>query len=127
MNFIIAQIIGIFGSASSIIAAQMKEKKKYLLFYALSYALFIVNMLLLKAYSGAINCFILMILTLIASKFENKKMPIGLLIIFSIIILIGNIITYSNIYSLLPAIASYIYLFILVSKKMPQIRQALFY
>ena len=122
MSFWIAQIIGILGSGAAIIGAQMKDKKKYLLFYALSYCFFVINMILLKAYSGAINCFILMILTLISSKFEDKKIPNWLIIIFTIAILVGNVITYKNVFSLLPAIASIIYLVILMSKSMKKIR-----
>ena len=43
MSFWIAQIIGILGSGAAIIGAQMKDKKKYLLFYALSYCFFVSN------------------------------------------------------------------------------------
>ena len=124
MEFIIAQIIGIIGAGLAMIAAQMKEKNKYLLFYAMSYGFFVINMILLKAYSGAINCVILTILTLISTRFEEKKFPTGLAIIFGIVILIGNVITYKDVFSLLPAIASYIYLFILLSKSMKMIRKS---
>ena len=124
MEFIIAQIIGIIGAGLAMIAAQMKEKNKYLLFYAMSYGFFVINMILLKAYSGAINCVILTILTLISTRFEEKKFPTGLAIIFGIVILIGNVITYKDVFSLLPAIASYIYLFILLSKNMKMIRKS---
>lgn len=124
MEFIIAQILGILGAGSAIIATQMKDKKKYLLLYAISYAFFIINMVLLKAYAGATNCFILMILTIISSKYEKKEMPRWLMAIFAVIILIGNYITYKDIYSLLPAIASYIYLIILISKNMKVVRKS---
>ena len=123
MEFILAQIIGVIGAVFAMIAAQMKDKKKYLIFYAISYGFFIINMILLKAYSGAINCLILTILTLISTKFEKKKIPNLLIVIFAIVILIGNIITYSSIFSLLPAIASYVYLMILVSKNMKFVRK----
>jgi len=124
MEFIVAQIIGIIGAGLAIIATQMKNKNKYLICYALSYAFFIINMLLLKAYAGAVNCFILMLLTIISTRYEKKKFPNWLLIIFIVVILIGNIITYSNIFSLLPAIASYIYLIILLSKNMKVVRKS---
>lgn len=123
MEFILAQIIGVIGAVFAMIAAQMKDKKKYLIFYAISYGFFIINMILLKAYSGAINCLILTILTLISTKFEKNKIPNLLIVIFAIVILIGNIITYSSIFSLLPAIASYVYLMILVSKNMKFVRK----
>ena len=121
MEFIVAQIIGVIGAGLAMVAAQMKEKKKYLIFYAISYGFFVINMILLKAYSGAINC---AILTIISTKYEKKKFPIWLAILFGIIILIGNIITYNNIFSLLPAVASYIYLFILLSKNMKMVRKS---
>ena len=123
MQFIIAQIIGIIGACLAMLAAQANEKKKYLFIYALSYMFFVINMILLKAYSGSINCIILTLLTLISTKYENKKFPIGLAVFFSVVILIGNVITYNNIFSLLPAVASYIYLFILLSKNMKTIRK----
>lgn len=124
MEFIIAQIVGVIGAGLAMIAAQMKEKKKYLIIYAISYAFFVVNMILLKAYAGAINCVILTILTIIATKYEEKKFPVWLASIFGIIVLVGNIITYNNIFSLLPAIASYIYLFILLCKNMKVVRKS---
>ena len=80
-------------------------------------------MVLLQAYAGAINDFILMILTLISTKYEKKKFPVYLVVIFVIVLLIGNVITYSNIYSLLPAIASLAYLIILLIKDMKKIRK----
>ena len=70
------------------------------------------------------NCVILTILTIISTKYEKKQFPIWLAIIFGILILIGNIKTYNNIFSLLPAVASYIYLFILLSKNMKIVRQS---
>ena len=124
MEFIIAQIIGVIGAGLAMLAAQMREKKKYLIFYAISYGFFVINMILLKAYSGAINCVILTILTIISTKYEKKKFPIWLAILFGIIILIGDIITYNSIFSLLPAVASYIYLFILLSKNMKMVRKS---
>jgi len=101
----------------------MKEKKKYLICYAISYGFFVINLILLKAYSGAINCVILTILTIISTKFEKKKFPMWLAILFGIIIYIGNNITYKNIFSLLPTIASYIYLLILLLKNMKLVRK----
>ena len=124
MEFIIAQIIGIIGAIFAMLAAQMKEKKKYLICYAISYGFFVINLILLKAYAGAMNCVILTILTIISTKYEKKQFPIWLAIIFGILILIGNIKTYNNIFSLLPAVASYIYLFILLSKNMKIVRQS---
>ena len=123
MEFIIAQVSGLIAEGLAVLAVQMKEKKKYLIIYAISYGFFVCNMLLLKAYSGAINCIILTVLTIISAKFENKKFPIKLIILFGILILVGNVITYINIFSLLPMIASYIYLIILVSKNMKNIRR----
>ena len=70
------------------------------------------------------NCVILTILTIISTRYEKKQFSIWLAIIFGILILIGNIKTYNNIFSLLPAVASYIYLFILLSKNMKMVRKS---
>ena len=120
--FILAQIFGILGPGATIIATQMKDKKKYLLAYIVAYVLLIANYLLLNAYSGALNTFILLILTLIFSIFENKKFPTWLIILFSSFLLIGSIITYENIYSILPTIGSFMSFAILLTKDMKKIR-----
>lgn len=123
MEFIIAQILGATGSGSAAIATQMKDKKKYLIFYALCYAQFIISFILLKGYSGAINSFILMILTLITNRYNDKKIPKWLIYCFLVLIFIGIYITYTNTYSLLPAIASILYLLILISSNMKKVRK----
>ncbi len=123
MNFFIAQIFGICGSIFVMFASIMKTKSKYLISYIFAYIFFISNMILLKAYSGALNNFIVMILTIISIKFENKKFPVYVIIIFGIVILIGNIFCFVNIYSLLPALASFIYLAILVLNDMKILRK----
>lgn len=121
--FILAQIFGILGPGATIIATQMKDKKKYLLAYIVAYILIMTYYLLLKAYPGAINTFILLLLTLVFSIFENKKFPIWLIVFFSLLILLGSIITYENIYSLLPTIVSFISFIILLSRDMKKIRK----
>lgn len=121
--FIIAQIFGILGPGATIIATQMKDKIKYLLAYIVAYVLIIANYILLKAYSGAINTLILLLLTIIFSVFENKKFPTWLIILFSSLILLGSIITYENFYSLLPTIVSFISFAILLTTNMKVIRK----
>lgn len=123
MTFIIAQILGLFGAIFAMTANQMKNKNKCLFFYIISYSIFVVNLILLGAYSGAVNTFISLILTIISSKLQDKKFPVWLLLLFILLILIGNIKTYNNIFSLLPAIASYIYLIILLLSNMKLIRR----
>lgn len=123
MIFVIAQILGILGPGTTIIATQMKDKKKYLLAYIAAYIIIMTYYLLLKAYPGAINTFILLALTIVFSMFENKKFPVWLIVIFSLLILFGSIITYENIYSLLPAVVSFISFIILLSKDMKKIRK----
>ena len=123
MSFIIAQILGGIGAVFASVASQMKDKKKYLIFYALSYAVFIASFILLEAYPGAVNCFILMILTLITSRYnDNKKIPRLLIFFFLILIFVGIYITYTDLYSLLPAIASIFYLLILMTSDMKKVR-----
>lgn len=122
MNFIIAQVFGVLGSLAVMFASQMKDKRKYLMLYTFAYLFFIVNMTLLKSYAGALNNFLTMILTVISMKFEDKKFPIWIVILFGVTILFGNILTYQNIFSLLPCVASVIYLIILLSKDMRRVR-----
>lgn len=123
MDFIVAQILGVIAPIMVIIAAQAKTKKGYLLLYEIAYALFVINMVLLKGYAGAINNAILIFLTIIANKYENKKIPRHIMVIFLVIIIICNFITFQNLYSILPAIASIIYLIILMNDNMKKIRK----
>jgi len=122
MNFIIAQILGIIAGLLSAMAIQTKSKRKYLLIYSISYVFFILNMILLKAYSGAINNVISLVLSLISMKYEKKKFPTWMLIFFVIAIFAGSALTYQNVFSILPSIATFLYLFILLSKNMRNIR-----
>ena len=52
MEFIIAQIIGVIGAWLAMLATQMREKKKYLIFYAILYGFFVINIILKLIYSN---------------------------------------------------------------------------
>ncbi len=123
MMNILAQVFGLLGALSVIIATQMKEKKKYTICFTMSYIFFTLSMLFKQAYSGVVCNVILLVLSIVSTRYEEKKFPTYLAIIFAIALLVGNIITYENIYSLLPAFASYTYLAILLVKNMKAVRK----
>ena len=76
MKFIIAQVLGVIASLCLIGAAQSKSKKNFLHFNIASYAIFIVSLFLLNAYSGVINSVLPLILTIICANRETKKIPL---------------------------------------------------
>ena len=120
---ILQYIFGMLGTLLAMTATITDGRKKYLIISEISRVCFAVDMILLKAYAGAFNLAILIILTIIVTKYEGKKLPVWLTGVFGIVIIIGNIITYNGILSLLPAIAISIYLFILIceNKKIDKI------
>ena len=110
MNFILIQIIG--GIGYTILAASYykKEKKKILFMQIIAYIMFTIHYYLLSGITGAI-CNLIGLFALITIyvfekyKWKNKNF-IACLFILALIVI--NIITFQNFYSIFPMIASVI-------------------
>lgn len=113
MIYIIAQIIGFIAFTISLIAYHRNKKEEIFKTMMVANILDIIHYLLLSAYSGCITKVIALIRNkIIIVKEKNKKLNnIIVLIILFIAYLISGILTYKNIYSVLPILAAMIYLY----------------
>ena len=105
--FILAQILGLFALIVLIISFNKNKKKEILKYQILSSLLFGLQYLLLNAYTGCLMNLICMIRNIIFSKY--KKVPIYYLIIVIILMIFLGLLSYQDIYSLLPLIAVILY------------------
>lgn len=110
MDFILIQVIG--GIGYSILAASyyQKEKKKILFMQIISYILFTIHYYLLSGITGAICNLIglfALIMIYIFEKYQWKNKNV-LAVFFILILTIINIISFQNVYSIFPMIASVI-------------------
>ena len=111
--YIISQIFGTLSFVISLIAYHRKKKKKIFQTMMVSNILDILHYLFLGAYCGCITKVIALIRNeIIIVKEKNKKLNnnIVLICLFGIYLTAG-IITYKNIYSVLPILAAIIYLY----------------
>lgn len=109
--FLLAQVFGTLGLISMASSYQQKKKKNFLFFQIFSNLFYGLQYLVLNAYTALITCLISMVRTLIYHRNEqrNKENPISSLIIIELIIIIVGIVTYNNIYSLLPIFITFIF------------------
>lgn len=122
--FIIAQILGILGSASNIISMQLKKKQHILICFILAGVLFTGSYLLLNGYSGAIVCLIATLQTGLSYIYDrkNKELPKWLIIIFFILSTLGGVLTYQNILDIFAILAGVTYTWSIIQKQEKYIR-----
>ena len=92
--FIIAQIIGLIIVVLSIIGFQQKNGERFLFYQIIINILYVIQYILLEAFTGAVICTISIIRCIVFWKYkkENKKTPIEFLILFIILSIIFIII-----------------------------------
>ena len=110
MNFFWIQLIGAVGYGSLAYSYYKKEKKQILFIQIISYIMFTIHYYLLNGLTGAI-CNFIGLLALVAiylfDKYKwNYKNLVGML--FAIILIIINITTFQNFFSIFPMVASVI-------------------
>lgn len=108
MNFGFIQLIGGIGYALITGSYYYKEKKKILYMQILAYIMFTIHYYLLSGITGAIcNIIGLFALMSIYLAEENKKINKKIIAFLSIgLLIIINIVTFQNIFSIFPMIAS---------------------
>ena len=110
MEGIITQIIGLFGY--SILAGSYfkKEKRKILFMQIIAYVLFTIHYYMLNGITGAVCNLLGLIALIIIYTFDKYKMKNKNIVTICMIpfVVIIALITYQNIYSLFPIIASVI-------------------
>ena len=108
MNFILIQIIGFIAFATLMISYYLKSKKSILFLHIIAYTFFSIHYYLLAGITGAI-CNVIGLLALLSIyiiekyQWKNKSFIAGL---FIIILFIINILTFQNVFSIFPLIAS---------------------
>ncbi len=111
MQFILAQILGLLALSITVITIQFRSKKKILLFMCLSNAIIIIQYALLDATTGAVigvvNTMRCVVFFLCESK--NKNPSFFLLLFFESLTITAGLLTWNNIWDLLPIISTLIF------------------
>ena len=124
MKDIIIQAIGAVGYSLLALSYFKKVKKQILLMQIFFYIFFVIHYYLLNGITGAvcnsIGLFALISIYLFDKyNLKNKTITVGL---FIILLLIANIITFQNIYSIFPLVASTIVLISFIDNNENNIR-----
>lgn len=110
MNFILIQFIGAIGYATLAASYFKKEKKKILFMQIIGYVMFTIHYYLLSGVTGAICNLIglFALVTIYLSEKYNERFKKILSIFFIILLIVINIATFQNVFSIFPLIASVI-------------------
>lgn len=111
MEYYIAQFFGILALISCFMSYQKTKKQDFLIIQFITNAFYIMQYLILKAYSGCYASSISFIKNVLFYNLEKreKKISLGILIIFEIAFIVGGILTYNGIYSLIPIFIHCVY------------------
>ncbi len=123
-QFIISQIISAIATLLLLLSFQQKTHKRIVLMQAVSGLLFGVQYMMLGAYEGMICNYIGTVRSVVYSFRGKSKLvdSIACPIVFAVIFVISGIVTYKNIFSLLPIVAMFIASFVLWMPKTQQLR-----
>lgn len=127
--YLISQIVGFIAFVISLIAFHRNKKEKIFKTLMVANFLDIMHYLLLGAYSGCFTKIIALVRNeIIILKEKNQKFNNTLVLItLFIIYLISGILTYKNIYSVLPILAAMIYLYFVWNGDELKVKKAAFY
>lgn len=111
MSFIIAQAFGVAGLISTITANYQNKKDRILIFQIIANLLCFIQYVLLNALAGASTFFVAIIRCIIFYMFnrKGKEKSTFVLVFFSILIVILGVLSYKDIFSLIPIITAVIY------------------
>ena len=111
LAFIIAQVFGVISIILNIVVVQFKTKEQILIGMIISNLVVAVQFFLLNAITGGIISLINVIRCIVFYLFKkkNKKPSLLVLLIFEIIVIVSGIISWQNIWSILPIIATLTY------------------
>lgn len=123
-QFIISQIISAVATLLLLLSFQQKTHKRIVIMQAFSGLLFGIQYMMLGAYEGMVCNYIGAVRSVIYS-FRGKSKAVDSIfcpVIFAVIFAVSGIITYKNIFSLLPILAMAIASFVLWMPKTQQLR-----
>ena len=111
MLFILAQICGIIALILTVIAVQFKTKEKIVMCSVFANIVVAIQFFLLNAITGAVVSIINTIRCIIFYYYKKKDMKpsIIILLIFEIIAVVSGIMSWQNIWSIIPIIVTVIY------------------
>ena len=99
VSFWIAQVFGLIAMGANVVAMQINNKRKILFCYTVANFSYVINFILLGAFTGAIICFLQGIETIINGVLDikNIKIPKWLILIYVLLAFVMGIYTYSGI------------------------------
>lgn len=111
MSFILAQICGVIALILTVISVQFKTKEKIVMCFTWANIVVAVQYFLLGAITGAIISILNAIRCIVFYLYKKKDMKPSMivLIIFEIIAVISGIISWQDMWSLIPIIVTVIY------------------
>lgn len=123
-TFTLAQIFGLLGAVSMLLSSWQKTRKRVLSFLVFDSLFYFLQYILLGALAGAFTNIVGLLRTLIFRHKENNRLLGSSIILYSIIIsyIVVGIMTYNEIISLFPIIASILYTIVLWQDNVKHIR-----
>ena len=127
--YVISQVAWFIAFILSLIAYHRKKKSTIFQTMMVANILDIIHYILLGAYSGCITKIIALVRNeIIIVKEKNKKFNNNIVLIaLFIIYLVSGILTYKNIYSILPIFAAMIYLYFVWNGNELKVKKCAFY
>lgn len=125
MNFIIIQLIGALGYGTLAASYYKKEKNKILFMQIIAYIFFTIHYYLLSGIVGAI-CNLIGLFALVVIYMCDKynlKIKSSLSLFFIILLIIVSLVTFQNMYSIFPMVASVIVILSFLTDNENTIRQ----
>ena len=111
MEFILAQICGIIALVLTVISVQFKTKEKIVMCSIFANVVVVIQYFLLGALTGAVISIINTIRCLVFYFFKKKDMKPSfiVLIVFETVAVISGIISWQNMWSIIPIVVTVIY------------------
>ena len=111
MNFILAQICGGIALVLTVISVQFKSKEKIVMCFILANIVVAIQYFLLNALTGAVISIINAIRCIVFYVYKKKdlKPSIYVLLLFEVVAIICGIISWQNIWSIIPIVVTVLY------------------
>ena len=105
MRFIIATVVGMFAVATFLLSYQQKKRKNIILWNVVSRCLYVVQYVLLGAYSGAVLDVLGAAVSIVAERKDHPRIARHIktvVIACNLVIVAVGLLLYENVFSLLP-------------------------
>jgi len=128
MLFIMSQIFGILSAVFNVVSMQAKTKRNILIGVLTASMCGSVSFIFLGAYGGAAICAISIVESAINTWYtaKNKKPPIPMIISFFAAAILIGVVTFNNMYDVLPTLASVLFVTSITRYRERDIRILLF-